>query len=710
MPYLSHTISADAARRALNPPHDNSQVETLHGVAVRDPFRKLEEYTDPQVVAWSRRETEAFDDYIKPVMPAFNEAVSFLKGTIPTVMRESMPRRYGDIYAVWRKQPGAERQALFVKDVPDYDAPARLLLDPMQIDPSGRTDLRGTSFTRDGKTLAYQLSVNGSDETTLLFLDVATGQPLNLKYDGFRSSVYWDHDGQGFSYYRPRPQGDKCFEVFHHRMGTEPAADKLVFTPNQPETHAFPLAFERGWTEEPSTLEWVGLTTTDPDKFALYARERNTDAPFREIFPHKEGKLYPLHELDGQIYAWTDLNAPKGRIVRFDPAKPEPQNWQTLVPEHPDDLLGSAFLWQGKMFACYTHDTADQIRVLTPGGQPLYDVPLPPMSGVSFGHVRAEDTSCLLAINNYQESDAIYRYDVAQNSLALVRPSIVPVDLKDCIVERLRAPGADGTQVPMTVIRHPDTVLDGTAATRTYCYGGFDVPLNPRFDPDAALLVRKGGIHVVANLRGGGEFGKPWYDEGRLDNKTNTYADLAACADHLVARGYTSYERLAIQGGSNGGLTTLATMIRYPDKFGAIVSEVPVADMFRFHKGSYYGFGWKCDYGDPDVAKDFNVLITYSPLHNVAPGKKHPPVFLCADCTDDRVQPWHSLKMGATLQALEDPASVTVMHVRTGGGHGSGMTESESHADTARVFAFLARALGPIDQKAYKASLQPPSP
>lgn len=711
MPYMSHVISADAAARALNPPHDNNAVETLHGQLVHDPFRPLEDKSSPATVAWCQRETAAFGEYIKPVSTAFAEALSFLKSTTPTVMRESMPEQQGSYFSCWRKNPGEERPSLFVKDVADYGAPARLLLDPKQIDSTGLTDIAAADFTYDGKTLAYQLSVAGSDARTLRFMDVATGKHLNLEYGNFRSSVSWDHDGQGFHYYQARPEGDKCFDVLYHRMGADPATDAVVFSPNRAETRSYPHPFNRDWSDEPSTLQWIAVSTaSEPDNMALYARERGSNALFREIFPLKEGKLYPMHEVGGKIYAWTDLKAPLGRLVRFDPAKPEPENWHTVLPEHPTDPLSGVSLWQGKIFASYTHDTASLISVHDVNGQHLHNVHLPLMSTATFGSSRAADTTRLMAISSYQEDNAIYRYDPATNSLSLARASITPVDLKDCIVERLHATSKDGTQVPMTVIRHPDTALDGTAATRIYSYGGFDVPLTPGFDRDAALQVRKGGIYVVANLRGGGEFGMPWYEGGRLENKTNTYDDLAACADLLVARGYTSYPRLAIQGGSNGGLTTLATMIRHGDKFGAIVSEVPVTDMFRFHIGSYYGFGWKCDYGDPGVANDFNTQATYSPLHNIAPGFRHPPVFLSADCTDDRVDPWHSFKMAATLQSIAAPDSTTVLHVRTGGGHGGGMNESESHADAARVFAFLSRALGPIDQKAYKASLPTAAP
>ncbi|MDE2336305.1 MAG: S9 family peptidase, partial [Alphaproteobacteria bacterium] len=283
--------------------------------------------------------------------------------------------------------------------------------------------------------------------------------------------------------------------------------------------------------------------------------------------------------------------------------------------------------------------------------------------------------------------------------------SSTPIDLKDCIVERVYATSKDGTRVPMTVIRHPDTRLDGTAATLLYGYGGFNVPLEPGFSAGIAQWVRAGGIYVQANLRGGGEYGQEWHDAGRRENKQNVFDDFAACAEHLIKNKYTINKRLAIQGGSNGGLLTLATMIQRPELFGAVISEVPVADMFRFHIGSYYGYSWKSDYGDPDIKEDFNTAAKYSPLHNVKKGLEHPPLLIKTDAHDDRVLPWHSYKMAATLQTRENRKSLTLLKVRTDGGHSAGMTEDQWYRDAASVRAFLAMTLGPIDQNAYKAAL-----
>lgn len=704
---LQFNVSAAQAHRAHDAPFDNSIIETLHGVPVSDPFRPLENLKAPATQEWVRRENGAFQDFIAPAAAVEAEAVASLEKMVPQGMRESMPGRHGDQYAVWRKGKDEERWSLYLKDVPDYGAPARVLLDPLQIDPSGKTNIVDIDFTRDGKTLAYQLSVSGSDETTVRFMDVATGADLGLTYAGFRSGLTWDRDGQGFHYRRPVEGKPKSFEVCHHRMGTEPADDKVVFTPATQETSASYFRISRDFEEEAGSYEWVSLGNTERSKNAILVRPLGSDEAFREIFPHKEGTLSPIHEINGKIYAMTNLGAPNKKLVAFDVDHPGPDQWETILPENPDDPLTSVFAWQNMIFAVYSHDTGEVMKVFDLSGNYLHDVPLPPLSTFSMGSFKKTDTECLLSCSNFQEDGAIYRYDALANTLTLHHPSETPADLKDCIVERVQAVSKDGTKVPMTVIRRPDVALDGTAAALMYGYGGFSISLTPDFSPSIVEWVRAGGIYIQTNLRGGGEYGQKWYDGGRLDKKQNVFDDFAACAQYLIDQHYTSPQRLAIEGGSNGGLLTLATMIQHPELFGAVVSDVPVADMFRFHIGSFYGFSWKSDYGDPDVKADFNVAARYSPLHNVPPGFTHPPLLIKTDANDDRVLPWHSFKMAATMQSLENPDSVTLLSVRTDGGHSAGLTEHQWYEDTAVVRAFLHQAIGPVDQGEYKATRAP---
>ena len=698
----SPDLSEENLNRALNPPNDSTQ-ENLHGVTVKDPFRPLEKLDAAETTAWMARENKRFEDFVSSAKSAKDDVLEFFDKTRSNGMSESMPGKHGDRYFVWRTKPGAVRNSYYTKDTPDYGAPARLLIDPKKIDPSGRTNIVAVHVAPDGKTLAYRVSTSGSDKETLRFMDVATGRNFGPVYTSFRSSVIWDRDGKGFHYTQNDPV-TKTSEVRYHKMDTPPAEDKVVYSPGVLETgsHYFRLTKD---SKVSGDYEWITVTNNQPARNALLARPVGSNEPFREIFPHKEGSLSSIAEIGGRIYACTGYGTPNIKLVSFDINDPAPEKWQTIIPENKEDELTHAFVWRNKIFATYRHDTGQVLKVFDLTGKHLHDAPIPPLSTFAIGQVRQEDPECLITYNNFQEDGNIYKYNADTNTLTLHKKSTMPIGLKDCIVERIHATSKDGTKVPMTVIRHPDTKLDGTAATLLYGYGGFGVSLEPKFSTSIAQWVRSGGIYVQANLRGGGEFGQKWYDAGRKEKKQNVFDDFAACAEHLIKEKYTTNKRLAIEGGSNGGLLTLATMIQRPELFGAVVSAVPVADMFRFHLGSYYGYGWKSDYGDPGIKEDFNNAARYSPLHNVKKDFKHPPLLIKTDKDDDRVLPWHSYKMAATLQTTEDQSSLTLLKVGNGGGHSAGMTWGQWCEDIASVRAFLVKTLGPIDQNAYKAKL-----
>ena len=705
--------SKEGLERALQPPHDDTR-DILHGVEVHDHFRPLEKLEAKETRDWIARENNHYDQTIST--PAAKEAEAranaFFAKASPTGGRESMPERCGDKYLVRRKAENEKRPSYYLKDVPDYGAPAQKVLDPAVIDPSGKTAIKFVKPTPDGKILAYALSVSGADKSTLKFFDVETGKDLDLSLPDFQTNVNktikWDQDGKGFYYYATNP-ADKSSEVYYHKMGTDIAADKLVYSPKEAECGGefYMISNEKG---EPGAYEYIAkykaINVDETDKVAILVRPRGSDGEFREIFPMKEGLIKPIREVGGRLLAITNYKSPTSKLVSIDVNDPSPDKWQTILPGTERDPLKDAFVWQDKIFATYGHNSGEMLRVFGLDGKHLHDAPIPPLSTFELGTVSPNDTKVPISYSNFHEDGGVYNYDSVSNKMDLLKASDMPIDLKDCIVEQIEATSKDGTKIPMTVIRGRDTKLDGTAATLLYGYGGFNVPLEPAFNPGIAQWVREGGIYVRAHLRGGGEFGQDWYDGGRLKNKQNVFDDYAAAAECLIGKNYTCSKRMAAHGGSNGGLLTLATVLQHPTLFGAVVSEVPVADMFRFHIGSFEGFSWKSDYGDPDVKEDFNTSAKYSPLHYLIKCLKHCPLLIKTDINDDRVLPWHALKMAATMQAHEDKDSVTLLKVRTDGGHSAGMTEAQRFADIASVRGFLAWALGPINQDEYKAQLQ----
>jgi len=690
---------ARAFNKAAPPPkapRDNT-ADIYHGTTVPDPFRPLEQLDAPATSAFVDAQNERFAEFIAGA-PRRQATIDFLDAAW-NYPSESLPSRYGkNIFTFYND--GKSNQSLYQVREGKNAAP-RTLIDPAEWAADGTAALSGVYPSPDGTKVAYTLAMAGSDEISLRLRDVKTGKDLPDRIDGLRfTGARWDKDGKGFSYNALAADGKRRFVAMHHKLGDAPARDKLVFELDEQD------CFVGGFQLRKGSHDWMSVSIGTLPMNGLWARKTGTDDKFEKIFNHSVARYSPVAEINGKIYMVTDHGAPRGRLVAFDPANPEPQNWQDIIPEHKTDTLDGAFLHQNRLFVYRTHDAADRLAVHQPDGHHLHDVALPPQSTFGFARIHPHDKKLLLSISNFQQPGAQYEYNIARNALTLVKPSAAPQQLNDCVVERISARSKDGTMVPMTVIRHPDTKLDGSAALKLYGYGGFNMPLGPGYSLGVASWIRAGGIYVQANLRGGGEAGRPWYDGGRLHNKQNVFDDLAACADLLAQKKYTSPARTVIAGGSNGGLLTLATMLQYPEKFGAVISAVPVTDMYRFHKHTY-GAAWKSDYGDPEsIKKDFETAAKYSPLHNVKKGATYPPTLVTTGDHDDRVVPSHAYKFIATLQQNASKDTLALLRVEKDAGHGAGKPKDKTIAEMAEVQSFIEKAIGPLSQSDYKKSLK----
>jgi prolyl oligopeptidase len=492
----------------------------------------------------------------------------------------------------------------------------------------------------------------------------------------------------------------------HHKLGDSPKQDSLVF--ERPGVADSFVGSSRLNNEKQafSGYEYATCSIGTNPATALYLKAPG-EKTFSSLFDDGKSEISPIAMIGGKLYATTNLDAPKGRLVAIDPADPAPKNWQTIVAE-PDnnDILQWAFAHQGQLLVGYQHDTADRIALHKLDGTYKADMPLPVQSVVDFAKVNKDDKEYLMNISGHKSPGASYKYDIATNTLKLWKTSAAKVDLEDAVIERVQATSKDGTKVPMTIIRGKDVKLDGSAATKLYGYGGFNVPLEPGFSFGTYNWVKEGGVYAVANLRGGGEFGSEWYDDGRLLKKQNVFDDFAACAEYLIDKKYTKPARLTINGGSNGGLLTLATMLQRPELFGAVVSHVPVTDMYRFHKFTYGAF-WKSDYGDIENSKaDFNAAAGYSPLHNVKKNVNYPPTLVMTGDHDDRVVPSHAFKFVARMQEMARKTALCLLRVEKDAGHGAGKSKDKTITEMVEEHAFLVKTLGPINQNQYKATLK----
>ncbi len=687
------------ASRAPQAPRDNS-VDIYHGKKVPNPFRPLEDLKSKPTQDFINAHNKRFDKFIgqSPEMDALQKALLEAK----SYDSQTMPRQHGKYSFQYFCAKDMQQH---VYQVTEEGKSTRVLIDPNNLNKNGTTAISGTFPSPSGKYLAYLLSDNGSDSQTLYVMNVETGNTHKTTIEGCRfTGVRWDSDEKGFRYTYPAADQKQRTVVKQHKIGRPTKHDEIVF-----EREALEQSFcsvgdlyhSRG-KKNGMQYATVGVGTNSWNELWIKGKGAQD---FDMIFKDEKSFVTPLIVYKGKLYAHTDQGAPRGRLVAIDPKNPAPENWEEIIPEHEVNKMKWVSYIKGDLMVAWTEDTADKITFHNLDGKELRQMPLPEQSTVEFGNIQLKNPETLVTIRNFKTAGDKYTYNFEDNSLTFESGSNCPVNLKDAIVERHFATSKDGTKVPMTVIRSKDTKLDGSAATKLYGYGGFNVPLTPEFNFDVYTWVSQGGVYVQANLRGGGEFGTAWYDAGRLENKQNVFDDMTACADYLVQSKITSPKRLAISGGSNGGLLTLATMLQAPEKFGGVISHVPVTDMFRFHKFTY-GAAWKSDYGDVENLKShFNAAAAYSPLHNVKPGTTYPPTLVMTGDNDDRVVPSHAYKFVATLNDTA-PDSLGLLCVTRDAGHGAGKSKEKYVTELVQEYSFLEKVLGPIRQDRFKLLLK----
>ncbi len=586
----------------------------------------------------------------------------------------------------------------FVLSVQDDGAAApRVLIDPNALSADGTIALGRWTPSHDGRHLAYTLSEAGSDAQTLRIRDVATGADLPEVIDRCdHAGVAWAADGESFLYNRcprahevPDGQWRRYDRLLRHRLGTSADADELVVDLGKPSELSLPFTLQRG--------AWEGLWLTrgtEPENGL--ALRRAGSGEFRIIVDRGVGAFYPcdiVAEAGGEtLYALTRIGAPRGRVVAVDLAIPSsPDQWRTVIPEG-EQVIGQATLIGDKIVVVRNTGIENRVDVHARDGMHHGTLPIPGPVSAQLGDNEVTDPDLHIAVSGYRNPSAIHRYDVASGKTAQVRKAAPVADLSDAAVEVVHATSRDGTRIPMVVIRPPGLERDGSHPVLMYGYGGFGYALGPAFRISVLHWVRNGGIYVMTHLRGGSEFGQAWHDAGRLEHKQNSFDDFIACAETLIAAGWTRPARLAINGASNGGLLVTACMLQRPDLFGAVVAQVAVTDLLRFHKWPIGAF-WVSDYGDPDDADDFRRLRALSPLHNVVPGAKYPPILLATGDHDDRVEPSHSFKFAAALQETADPDNLVLLRVDLRAGHGAGKPRDKAIAEVADFYAFLAHVL-----------------
>jgi len=666
-------------------------VDTLHGVKVPDPYRWLEDLNSEETAQWVRAQNELTEAYLAKI-PG-REGLEKHLTQLWNVERFGVPFREGGRY-FYTKNDGLQNQSVLFS-TPALDQEPSVLLDPNQLSDDGTIALSDYEVSPDGKHLAYSTSASGSDWIEWKVREISSGKDLadHLKWSKF-SGASWSKDSKGFYYGRfPTPkEGEKMTaqnihkKIYYHTLGTAQEKDRLVYErPEHPKQGLYASV-----TEDGQYLLIHVSQGTDTKNGLFYKDLTKPDAEVVELLPKFDASYDFIGNLDSTFLIRTDLNAPKQKVIAIDLAKPEATSWKTLIPETAETLRSVSHVG-GILIANYLKDARTEIRRFELDGTPLPPVKLPGLGTASGFNGKANENEVFYYFTSFTSPGAIYRYDVKKNSATLFKEPETRFKASDYESKQIFAKSKDGTRVPMFVVSKKGIELDGSNPTLLYAYGGFNISLRPSYSPATIAWLDAGGIYVMANLRGGGEYGEEWHEAGMKLKKQNVFDDFIACAEHLIAEKYTSSPKLAIAGGSNGGLLVGACMVQRPDLYGACLPAVGVMDMLRFHKFTI-GWAWQAEYGKPDEPEDFKNLLRYSPYHNLKPAD-YPATMVITSDHDDRVVPSHSFKFAAALQAAQTSSTPTLIRIESKAGHGAGTPTSKRIEAIVDKYSFLAKSL-----------------
>ncbi len=684
----------DAPTPALTYPHAKTvnQIDDYHGVKVPDPYRWLEDTDSPETREWIEAENKLTFQYLEQI--PYRQAIHDRLKTLWNYERFGIPEQQGGRY-FYQHNTGLQNQSvLLVAD--SLSAEPRLLLDPNTLSADGTVALVGHAVSDDGKLLAYGTAASGSDwmEWHVREVDTAKDLPDTLRWVKF-SGASWTKDGKGFFYSRydepkagaPLRDANYFHKLYYHRLGTPQSEDTLIY--DRPDNKE--LGFAGNVTDDGRYLIITVWQGTSPKNRLYYKDLNDPSAPVVKLLDDFDAE-YHFIDNDGPVF-WikTDLEAPRGRLIAIDTRHPERAHWKTLVPQSADKLEHANVI-NDKFVLGYLKDAQTEVRLFDLEGNFLRTVDLPGIgTAEGFGGKR-KDKETFYAFTSFIDPTTIYRYDFSAMKSSVFRRPKVDFDSSQYETKQVFYHSKDGTRVPMFITAKKGLKLDGQNPVLLYAYGGFNISLTPAFSVGNAVWLEMGGVYAQPNLRGGGEYGEEWHEAGTLLRKQNVFDDFIAAAEWLVANQYTSPAKLAIRGGSNGGLLVGACMTQRPDLFAAALPAVGVMDMLRFHKFTI-GWAWTSDYGSSDDAAQFRAIYAYSPLHNLKPGTRYPATLVTTADHDDRVVPGHSFKFAATLQADQAGPAPVLIRIETKAGHGAGKPISKQIEETADSWAFVARNL-----------------
>ena len=667
-------------------------VDDYFGTKVPDPYRWLEDDNAPEVGAWVTAQNKVTFDYLDTI--PYRAQIRKRLEKLLNYPRYSAPARRGENF-VFSKNDGLQNQSVYYIQK-GLDGTPELLLDPNKFSADGTSQLGGFSLSESGKYVAYGISEGGSDWRDFYVLDVAARKPLTDHIEWVKfSGASWVGD-EGFYYNRyPQPESGKKMagkneyqKIYYHKVGSPQSEDKLVYEDNE-----HPLRRQGVGVTEDQRFEILGVSDSSAGKKgnSVFFRERGKDQAFTPIVPDIGDDSYGvIDNIKNAFLIETDHGAPNGKVVQYDPAA---KTWKDVLPERPEPLQ-TAGTAGGKLFVTYLKDVTTRAYVYSLDGKLENEIQLPGLGSAGGFGGKKDDKFVFYSFTSFNYPPTIYKYDIATKKSTVFRTVDIPgFNAPDYEVKQVFYPSKDGTRVPMFITYKKGLKLDGNNPTVLYGYGGFNITTNPAFSALRIALLEQGVVYASANMRGGGEYGEKWHEAGTKLKKQNVFDDFIAAAEYLIAQKYTSPSRLAIHGGSNGGLLVGAVSNQRPELFRAVVEQAGVMDMLRFHKFTI-GSAWISDYGSSEQNEaQFKALYAYSPIHNVKAGAKYPATLITTADHDDRVVPAHNFKYAAALQAAQGGDNPILIRIDTKSGHGASSTTKTLEQQT-DIYAFLFKNLG----------------
>ncbi len=665
-------------------------VDTYFGTEVADPYRWLEDDRSEETENWVKAQNEVTFAHLESI--PYREKIETRLTELWNYEKISAPFKEGD-YTYFYKNDGLQNQYVVYRQKGDEEP--EVFLDPNTFSEDGTTSLAQLTFSDDGSLAAYSISEGGSDWRKIRVIDAETKEQLedplvDVKFSG----VSWvGNEGFYYSSY-DKPEGSELsaktdqHKLYYHELGTDQADDKLVFGGTDAEKHRY-----------------VGGSVTDDDRYLLISAANSTsgnklflkdltdeDSELVTILDHTDSDTRVLDNDGSKLYLVTNLDAPNQRVVTVDASNPAPENWENFIPETENVL--SVSTGSGYIFAEYMVDAVAQVKQYAYNGDMVREVQLPGVGSIGGFSGKKEADELYYTFTNYSTPSTIYKFDPDQGGSEVYAESGADFDPANYESKQVFYTSKDGTEVPMIITYKKGTKLDGSNPTILYGYGGFNISLTPSFSIANAAWLEMGGVYAVANLRGGGEYGKDWHKAGTKMQKQNVFDDFIAAAEYLIDEKYTSSDHLAVRGGSNGGLLVGAVMTQRPELFAVALPAVGVLDMLRYHTFTA-GAGWAYDYGTADDSKEmFEYLIGYSPVHNVEEGVAYPATLITTGDHDDRVVPAHSFKFAAELQDKAGGENPQLIRIETNAGHGAGTPVSKTIEQYSDIFGFTLYHMG----------------